>query len=241
MVAAIHQLGAAAQEIASNAANASKEASGVTKNAADGRSTVDQTIESMQTLTGRIRTASDAIEALSAKSTNIGGILEVIKSISQQTNLLALNAAIEAARAGEAGRGFAVVADEVRSLAHRTQQSAQEIQSMIEELQSGAEAAVYIMSESRELSMKSMDIAHEAGKGLASVASKIESMDAMNHSVAAATEEQTAVIDTINEDIAQMNELNEDAARSLQRTLAACNQMDKQVSELQQLVRGFKI
>ncbi|EKT4529714.1 methyl-accepting chemotaxis protein [Pseudomonas putida] len=241
VVAAVHQLGAAAQEIASNAANASREASGVTEDASEGRAIVDQTIHSMRSLTDRIRTAGEAIEALSAKSTNIGGILEVIKSISQQTNLLALNAAIEAARAGDAGRGFAVVADEVRSLAHRTQQSAQEIQGMIEELQYGAEEAVSIMSESRDLSVRSMEIAHDAGAGLINVSSKIELMDAMNHSVAAATEEQTAVIETINADIVEMSQLNEDAAKNLQLTLAACNKMDKQVSELQKLVGGFKI
>lgn len=241
VVAAIHQLGAAAQEIAGNAANASKEASGVAQEATQGREVVDQTINSMGLLTEQIRLACETIEALNGKSRNIGGILEVIKSISQQTNLLALNAAIEAARAGDAGRGFAVVADEVRSLAYRTQGSAQEIQGMIEELQVGTVEAVRIMTESRELSMKSMDIAHVAGEGLLNVSSKIELMDAINQSVAAATEEQTAVISSINLDIVEMSQLNEDAAEKLQLTLAACNGLDSQVAALQSLVRAFKI
>ncbi|WP_371921230.1 methyl-accepting chemotaxis protein, partial [Pseudomonas sp. HMWF006] len=149
VAAAINQLGAAAQEIARNAAQASNQASDARGLAEDGQQVVDRSIKAMNQLSSMLSASSSNIESLNSKTVNIGQILEVITSISQQTNLLALNAAIEAARAGEAGRGFAVVADEVRNLAHRTQESAQQVQTMIEELQVGARESVSTMSDSQ--------------------------------------------------------------------------------------------
>ncbi|WP_419207960.1 methyl-accepting chemotaxis protein, partial [Pseudomonas syringae] len=149
VAAAINELGAAAQEIAQNAARTSQQSSDASGLASDGQNVVQQTIKAMNELSGKISESCVNIESLNGKTANIGQILEVITSISQQTNLLALNAAIEAARAGEAGRGFAVVADEVRNLAHRTQDSAQQVQTMIEELQVGARDAVTNMTESQ--------------------------------------------------------------------------------------------
>ncbi|WP_438361518.1 methyl-accepting chemotaxis protein, partial [Pseudomonas protegens] len=200
VAAAINQLGAAAQEIAQNAALASQHSSDARSLAEDGQQVVDKTIAAMHQLSAKISSSCDNIETLNSSTVNIGQILEVITSISQQTNLLALNAAIEAARAGEAGRGFAVVADEVRNLAHRTQDSAQQVQKMIEELQVGAREAVGTMTKSQRESENSVGIANQAGERLGSVTQRIGEIDGMNQSVATATEEQTAVVESINVD-----------------------------------------
>ncbi|WP_236225740.1 methyl-accepting chemotaxis protein, partial [Pseudomonas pseudonitroreducens] len=222
VAAAINELGAAAQEIARNAADASHHATDASHQAGDGRQVVEQTISAMNLLSDKISSACANIEALNSRTVNIGQILEVIKGISEQTNLLALNAAIEAARAGEAGRGFAVVADEVRNLAHRAQESAQQIQKMIEELQVGAREAVDTMTESQRYSLESVEIANRAGERLASVTHRIGEIDSMNQSVATATEEQTAVVDSLNMDITEINTLNQEGVENLQATLRAC-------------------
>jgi len=241
VAAAINELGAAAQEIARNAADASQQASGARHQAEDGRQVVEQNIAAMRELSAKISASCAQIEALNAKTVDIGQILEVIKGISEQTNLLALNAAIEAARAGEAGRGFAVVADEVRNLAHRTQSSAQEIQQMIEQLQVGAGASVQTMTESQRQSESSVSIADRAGERLGEVTQRIGEIDGMNQSVATATEEQTAVIESLNMDITEINTLNQQGVENLQSTLRACGDLDQQARRLKQLVDSFRI
>nr|WP_122293822.1 methyl-accepting chemotaxis protein [Pseudomonas syringae group genomosp. 3] len=241
VAAAINELGAAAQEIAQNAARTSQQSSDASGLASDGQGVVQQTIKAMNELSGKISESCVNIESLNGKTANIGQILEVITSISQQTNLLALNAAIEAARAGEAGRGFAVVADEVRNLAHRTQDSAQQVQKMIEELQVGAREAVVNMTESQRQSEDSVGIANLAGERLGSVTRRIEEINGMNQSVAAATEEQTSVVESINVDITHINTLNQQGVDSLRQTLEACNSLEEQAARLQQLVGSFRI
>ncbi|MBN3963962.1 methyl-accepting chemotaxis protein [Pseudomonas gregormendelii] len=241
VAAAINQLGAAAQEIARNAAQASSQASDARNLAEDGQQVVDRSIAAMNQLSSMLSASSTNIESLNSKTVNIGQILEVITSISQQTNLLALNAAIEAARAGEAGRGFAVVADEVRNLAHRTQESAQQVQTMIEELQVGARESVSNMSDSQRHSQDSVDIANLAGERLNSVTLRIGEIDGMNQSVATATEEQTAVVESINVDITEINTLNQEGVENLQSTLRACSDLEQQAARLKQLVGSFRI
>jgi methyl-accepting chemotaxis protein len=241
VAAAINQLGAAAQEIAQNAALASQHSSDARSLAEEGQQVVDKTISAMHQLSAKISDSCGNIETLNSNTVNIGQILEVITSISQQTNLLALNAAIEAARAGEAGRGFAVVADEVRNLAHRTQDSAQQVQKMIEELQVGAREAVNTMTESQRESESSVGIANQAGERLLSVTQRIGEIDGMNQSVATATEEQTAVVESINVDISEINTLNQEGVENLQATLRACSDLEQQASRLKQLVGSFRI
>lgn len=238
---AINELGAATHEIARNAAFASNEATSARAQADEGRNVLDQALEAMQNLSLKIGSSCEHIEALDSKASNIGQILDVIRGISEQTNLLALNAAIEAARAGEAGRGFAVVADEVRSLAQRTQSSAQQIQEMIEELQGGSRNAVNLMNSSQQQCTRSVQVAQQAQSRLSIVTERIGEIDGQNQSVATATEEQSAVVETLNADVNEINLLNQQSMTNLEATLQACNALDAEATQLQKLVMSFRI
>lgn len=238
---AINEMAATAQEVANSAANAAGAAHSADDESNQGRVVVQETIDTIDSLASDIGRAVEVINLLEENSTNIGGVLDVIRGIAEQTNLLALNAAIEAARAGEQGRGFAVVADEVRTLAHRTQQSTQEIQTMIESLQSGARNAVEVMQKSNDRSQACVETAASAGTSLTSITSSVNQINEMNLQIASAAEEQTSVAEEINRNVMQINTLVEGTASGARQTSASSVELTKLASQLQSLVGQFKI
>src|SRR5471032_871954 len=238
---AVNEMSAAVDEVAGNAVSSAEASKALDEDSKHGHYQISETISSIQNLVDEVLGASNKAEGLAVQAQDISKVLEVIRGIAGQTNLLALNAAIEAARAGEAGRGFAVVADEVRNLAHRTQESAQQVQTMIEELQVGARESVSTMSDSQRHSQDSVEIANLAGERLNSVTLRIGEIDGMNQSVATATEEQTAVVESINVDITEINTLNQEGVENLQSTLRACSDLEQQAARLKQLVGSFRI
>ncbi|KPX44935.1 Methyl-accepting chemotaxis protein [Pseudomonas ficuserectae] len=241
MAATIEELTVSIHHVSENADEAHQLASRSGQQSKDGAQVIENTLSSMNGIAKTVQLSSTQVAGLGQHSEHISSIISVIQGIADQTNLLALNAAIEAARAGEAGRGFAVVADEVRNLAHRTQDSAQQVQKMIEELQVGAREAVVNMTESQRQSEDSVGIANLAGERLGSVTRRIEEINGMNQSVAAATEEQTSVVESINVDITHINTLNQLGVDNLRQTLDACNSLEEQAARLQQLVGSFRI
>ena len=241
VAAAINQLGAAAQEIAQNAALASQHSSDARSLAEDGQQVVDKTIAAMHQLSAKISSSCDNIETLNSSTVNIGQILEVITSISQQTNLLALNAAIEAARAGEQGRGFAVVADEVRALAHRTQQSTQEIEQMITAIQADSTHAVSAMNVSAEMASSSISVAQNADLSLKQIAQAITQINERNLLIATASEEQAQVAREADQNLTSIRELSIQSSAGASQTASACGEMANLAIELNRLVARFKV
>jgi methyl-accepting chemotaxis protein len=237
---AMNEMSATVREVANNAAEAASAAQLAEEASTQGKGVVDRTIRVIHTLAGEVEKAAEVIGQLDQESENIGTVLDVIRGIAEQTNLLALNAAIEAARAGEQGRGFAVVADEVRTLASRTQQSTQEIQEMIERLQGGARNAVSVMENGREQAQAGVAQAKETGEALDSIAGAVDTITNMNTQIASAAEEQSQVAEEMNQNINNISQVAEETAEGAEQTAAASTELAKLAEHLQGLVSQFK-
>ena len=238
---AMHEMAATVQDVARNtaqAAEAARQADGVAKS---GNGEVRQTVEVINGLAAEVDHAAQVIQKLAEDSQAIGGVMEVIRGVAEQTNLLALNAAIEAARAGEQGRGFAVVADEVRTLASRTQQSTLEIREMIERLQAGSSEAVEVMVRGRSQAQASVEQAARAGTALDTIARSVTNITDMSAHIASAAEEQGAVAEEINRNIVTISQVSAQTADGARQTATASEELARLATQLQSLVGQFRL
>lgn len=241
VVTAINQMGATISEIASNAATAAETASEASGNTQVGQDVVNKAKDAISRLASDIENTGQVVGQLAATTQDIGSILSVIRDISEQTNLLALNAAIEAARAGEQGRGFAVVADEVRNLASRTADSTEEIQKMINQLQSDAKDAVTAMEAGKAVTSEGVSASDEAVQVLITISERIHDISDRNTQVATATEEQSTVVHTINNNIEEINAVNEVTTGTAEELAAASAELKELSVRLDRMVGSFKL
>ncbi|WP_313010226.1 methyl-accepting chemotaxis protein [Stutzerimonas nitrititolerans] len=237
---AMNEMTATVQDVARNAAQAAESAQAADREAQQGQQVVHETVSSIESVSVEVEHTASAIQRLEADSQNISAVLEVIRGVAEQTNLLALNAAIEAARAGEQGRGFAVVADEVRMLASRTQQSTLEIQQVIEQLQSGARNAAEVMHRGRGQVDSSVLQAQQAGSSLTSITIAVASISDMNTQIASAAEQQSAVSDEISQNVVNINQVADRVTEAAGQTAQASSQLAHLAAGLQSLVGQFK-
>ena len=238
---AMNEMSATVHEVARNAMDAAGAAKEADNEAASGKQVVSQAVGSIDKLASEVDEAANVIHQLAQDSENIGTVLDVIKAIAEQTNLLALNAAIEAARAGEQGRGFAVVADEVRSLASRSQEATEEIQAMIERLQSGAHDAVQVMEESRTRAYQGVEQATETGASLASIESSIGEINGMNAQIATAAQQQSAAAGQISENVAAISRAAERMCEVVQLNAAVSEEMSTLADRLRDIAGRFRV
>ncbi|WP_245601024.1 methyl-accepting chemotaxis protein [Marinobacterium jannaschii] len=241
VAAAIHEMATAVQQVAGSASQAASSASNADEAAVAGQHLFTETITSIHNLSDGVNRAGDVITELDRNAEQIGTVVNVIKEIADQTNLLALNAAIEAARAGEYGRGFSVVADEVRTLANRTQQSTEEIQSMIEKLQQGARSAVGVMEDSRSNTENTVTQAREASSSLQSITGAVGTINEMNTQIACAAEEQTSVAEEVSRSIHHIADIAESAAGNANDLSHTATEMSDLERRLTRLVEQFRI
>ncbi|MFS2161613.1 methyl-accepting chemotaxis protein [Pseudomonas sp. Pseusp122] len=238
---AVNEVTYGVQDVAKNAEHAAKEMRDAETQANQGQVNIDSSLRQIDHLSGTIEQAVEVIRTLSSESTQIGGVLEVISSIAEQTNLLALNAAIEAARAGEQGRGFAVVADEVRLLAQRTQKSTAEIQGMIERLQTHSNAAVKVIGDSSRSSQLTIEQANLAGQSLGSIIQALRNLNSLNTSIASATLEQSHVVEDINQNVTQAAQLSQSTALAAEQSSTASLHLKDLSEQLNSLLHQFKV
>jgi len=238
---AMHEMAATVQEVARNAEQASRAATGADDEARAGDRVVGEAINQIERLADEVQRSTEAMNLLQQESQKIGSVMDVIKSVAEQTNLLALNAAIEAARAGEAGRGFAVVADEVRGLAQRTQKSTEEIEELIASLQNGTQQVANAMLGSRNLTESSVELARKAGRSLEHITSTVSNIQSMNQQIAAAAEQQSAVAEEISRSILNVRDVSEQTAAASDETAASSVELARLGSHLQTLVSKFRV
>lgn len=231
----------AIEEVSRNAAQAAQAANDANKETNEGTQVLEHTIRSINSLSQRIHQSSEVIDRVATDSAAIGTVLDVIRGIAEQTNLLALNAAIEAARAGEQGRGFAVVADEVRSLAQRTQESTQEIQDMIERLQAGSQDAVKSMAEGTEEMQRTVAQAEKAGASLTAISSAVAMISDMNTQIASATEEQMTVSQEISRNVVNITDVAKASEHSVEEVDRATGELKETADRLTAMVGEFII
>lgn len=238
---AINEVTYGVQDVAKNAEHAASEVRNADERTQQGQSNISSCSRQVEQLSGTIQQAVEVIQTLAQESTRIGSVLEVIRAIAEQTNLLALNAAIEAARAGEQGRGFAVVADEVRMLAQRTQQSTTEIQGMIETLQRNSEAAVKVIDESSQGSQLTIEQANLASLSLDQISQSLRNLTSLNASIASATLQQSHVVEDINRNVTQAAGLAQNSAQASERTSAASQNLRQLADQLNRLLSQFRV
>ncbi|MDE1197271.1 MAG: methyl-accepting chemotaxis protein [Pseudomonas sp.] len=238
---AVNEMTSAVEEVARNAVSTSEASKNATTSASDGRDLVQETVSAIERMSGDVQSTATLIGNLADESRDIGKVLDVIRGLADQTNLLALNAAIEAARAGEAGRGFAVVADEVRALAHRTQQSTSEIERMIGSIQGGTEQAVSSMRNSTERAESTLNIAKGAGLALDTINSAVVEINERNLVIASAAEEQAQVAREVDRNLVNIRDLSTQSATGANQTSAASNELSRLAVDLNGMVARFRL
>ncbi|PMW26247.1 MULTISPECIES: methyl-accepting chemotaxis protein [unclassified Pseudomonas] len=238
---AVNEMTSAVEEVARNAVSTSEASKNATTSAGDARDLVQETVSAIERMSADVQSTATLIGDLANESRDIGKVLDVIRGLADQTNLLALNAAIEAARAGEAGRGFAVVADEVRALAHRTQQSTSEIERMIGSIQSGTEHAVNSMRNSTERAESTLNIARGAGLSLDTINSAIVEINERNLVIASAAEEQAQVAREVDRNLVNIRDLSVQSATGANQTSAASNELSRLALDLNNMVGRFSL
>ena len=238
---AMHEMTATVQEVARNAEQASLAAADADGQARAGDKVVAEAIAQIERLAAEVARSTDAMTHLQQESNKIGSVMDVIKAVAEQTNLLALNAAIEAARAGEAGRGFAVVADEVRGLAQRTQKSTEEIEGLVAGLQNGTQQVATVMNNSRSLTDSSVELTRKAGVSLENITRTVSNIQSMNQQIAAAAEQQSAVAEEISRSIVNVRDVSEQTATASDETAKSSVELARLGSQLQQMVSHFRV